>query len=166
LKAPAGPAQQALSKITGIDRVILKELTIPALFSYSSASGTPMYAKPCFTPRWKTAGLFFSCLRKPSPWKKSSASSPRGAAHEASTTTHFRPGEKRTLHDVPFSRRVHRLRGVSGDIGLVVFSATFPIQSEQSGTFLRPLPLLFIFLIPALTMRTFSEDLKPAPLNT
>src|SRR5882762_8700157 len=36
----------------------------------------------------------------------------------------------------------------------------FQINQSSLDTFLRPLPLLFSFLIPALTMRTFSEEFK------
>src|SRR5687768_2729943 len=41
----------------------------------------------------------------------------------------------------------------------------FQLNQSTLDTFLRPLPLLFVFLIPALTMRSFSEEFKAGTIE-
>src|SRR6266480_6738115 len=41
----------------------------------------------------------------------------------------------------------------------------FQFNQSSLDTFLRPLPLLFTFLIPALTMRSFSEEFKTGTIE-
>lgn len=44
--------------------------------------------------------------------------------------------------------------------GWLFSSSLFRFNQSSLDTFLRPMPLIFTFLIPALTMRSFSEELK------
>src|SRR5205823_4299368 len=41
----------------------------------------------------------------------------------------------------------------------------FPANQSSLDTFLRPMPLLFSFIIPALTMRSFSEEFKAGTIE-
>lgn len=49
--------------------------------------------------------------------------------------------------------------------GWLFASPLFQLNQSALDTFLRPLPLIFTFLIPALTMRTFSEEFKAGTIE-
>lgn len=49
--------------------------------------------------------------------------------------------------------------------GWLFVSPLFQLNQSSLDTFLRPLPLIFTFLVPALTMRAFSEEFKTGTIE-
>jgi ABC-2 type transport system permease protein len=49
--------------------------------------------------------------------------------------------------------------------GWLFSSPLFAVNQSTLDTFIRPLPLIFTFLVPALTMRAFSEELKSGTIE-
>jgi len=49
--------------------------------------------------------------------------------------------------------------------GWLFASPLFLVNQSSLDTFLRPLPLIFTFLVPALTMRSFSEEFKAGTIE-
>src|SRR5882724_2476901 len=49
--------------------------------------------------------------------------------------------------------------------GWLFVSPLFLMNQSTLDTFVRPLPLIFTFLVPALTMRSFSEEIKSGTIE-
>src|SRR6266446_86361 len=49
--------------------------------------------------------------------------------------------------------------------GWLFVSSLFVVNQSTLDTFVRPLPLIFTFLVPALTMRAFSEEFKAGTME-
>src|SRR5258708_22165157 len=49
--------------------------------------------------------------------------------------------------------------------GWLFVSPLFQMNQSTLDTFVRPLPLIFTFLVPALTMRSFSEEFKAGTIE-